>query len=382
MKKLSRVLLILLLCIGWNTLAKAQVGFEVRLTQVFRTGGKLDVDVEIRSTGSSFVLATSTLVFNYNAAGLGSPTRVVANDGPWGYPDPDYMNVTLNSGPGFAGLTVVFQGGGDNNGAVVPSTFTRIGTVQLTILDPSQSSNLVWRAIGVVTEMSKLSNPGVQGGGQDPITFSGTFTDPGSPPLPIQIASFSASVVRNNDVEIAWKTVSETNNFGFEVYRKRNETGEWKKLDFVQGHGTTLSAQVYSYTDKSVGFGKYLYQLKQIDLDGKSKTYPEMEVLVGVEPDKFFLAQNYPNPFNPSTVIEFVVPTSGFATMKVYNVLGQEVATLFEGKAEAGKIKMVRFSATGGSAFGGNASNLPSGLYFYALRSAGKSDTKRMLLVK
>ena len=371
MRKLSYTLLIPLLCLGWVTLVKAQVGFEVRLTQVFQVSGKLDVDVEIRSTGSSFVLATSSFVFNYNTAGLGSPTRVVANDGPWGYPDPDYMNVTLNQGDGFAGLTVVFQGGGDNNGVVVPSTFTRIGTVQLTILDLSQSSNLVWRAIGPVTEVSKLRNPSVNNG-QDLITFSGAFTDPGSAPLPIQMTSFSASVVRNNDVEIGWKTVSETNNFGFEVYRKRNETGEWKKLDFIQGHGTTLSAQAYSYIDKSVGFGKYLYQLKQIDLDGTSKTYPEMEVLVGVEPDKFFLAQNYPNPFNPSTVIEFVVPTSGFATMKVYNVLGQEVATLFEGKAEGGKINSAQF----------NASNLPSGLYFYALRSAGKSDTKRMLLVK
>ncbi|MGA9364127.1 MAG: T9SS type A sorting domain-containing protein [Bacteroidota bacterium] len=375
MRKLSRVLLILMLCLAWTTLANAQVGFEVRLTQIFRVPGKLDVDVEIRSTGSPFVLATSTFVFNYNTAGLGSPTKVSTNDGPWDNPDADYQNVSLNSGAiggtAWAGLTVVFLGGDDNNGAVVPSTFTRIGTVQFTILDPSQSSNLVWRAIGAVTEAYELTNPGVNSA-QDPITFSGTFSDPGSAPLPIQMTSFSASIVRDNEVEVAWKTVSETNNFGFEIYRKRNETGEWKKLDFVQGHGTTLSAQAYSYTDKSVGFGKYLYQLKQIDLDGKSKTYPEMEVLVGVEPDRFFLAQNYPNPFNPSTVIEFVVPTSGFATMKVYNVLGQEVATLFDGKAEAGKINSAQF----------NASNLPSGLYFYALRSAGKSDTKRMLLVK
>ena len=191
-------------------------------------------------------------------------------------------------------------------------------------------------------------------------------------PLPIQMASFTASVVRNNDVEVAWKTVSETNNYGFEVYRKRNENGEWTKLGFIEGHGTTLAAQSYTYADKSVGFGKYYYQIKQIDLDGKSETFPEMEVTVGVAPEKLTLAQNYPNPFNPSTVIEFVVPKSGFATMKVYNVLGQEVATLFEGNADEGKIYTARF----------NASNLPSGVYFYTLRSAGKAETKRMLLLK
>ena len=97
-----------------------------------------------------------------------------------------------------------------------------------------------------------------------------------------------------------------------------------------------------------------------------------MEVTVGVGPDKFVLAQNYPNPFNPSTVIEFVVPTSGFATLKVYNVIGQEVAALFEGIAEGGSVYAVRFEG----------SNMPSGVYFYRLRSGGTVETKRMLLVK
>ena len=200
--------------------------------------------------------------------------------------------------------------------------------------------------------------------------------------LPIQMASSAAYLLRGNDVEVTWKTVSETNNYGFEIHRKRGESGEWLKIAFVEGHGTTLAPQSYSYIDRALTFGKYSYRIKQIDLDGKSETFPEMEVTVGVAPGAFVLAQNYPNPFNPSTLIEFVVPQSGFATMKVYNLLGQEVATLFEGNAEAGRIYTVRFSATGGSAFGGNASNLPSGLYFYTLRSGGKSETKRMILAR
>jgi len=206
------------------------------------------------------------------------------------------------------------------------------------------------------------------------------FKDPA--PLPIQMASSAANVVRDNEVQVSWRTVSETNNYGFEIYRMRDESGEWSKVAFVQGHGTTLAPQTYSYVDGSLSFGKYYYQIKQIDLDGKSETFSPMEVTVGAVPEKLTLAQNYPNPFNPSTLIEFVVPMSGHATMKVYNVLGQEVATLFEGNAEAGRINTVRFSATGGSAFGGNAANLPSGLYFYTLRSAGQVETKRMLLTK
>jgi hypothetical protein len=196
--------------------------------------------------------------------------------------------------------------------------------------------------------------------------------------LPIQLASLTASVVRNNDVEVAWKTVSETNNYGFEIYRRRTNTElsddkpQWTKIAFVEGHGTTLAPQSYSYVDKSVGFGKYLYQIKQLDLDGKSEMFPEMAVTVGVLPEKLALAQNYPNPFNPSTQIEFVVPRSGYALVKAYNLLGQEVATMFAGSADAGKINTARF----------NAANLPSGIYYYTLRSAGKVETKRMVLMK
>jgi hypothetical protein len=197
--------------------------------------------------------------------------------------------------------------------------------------------------------------------------------------LPIQLASFSASVVRDNDVEVTWRTVSETNNYGFEVYRKRDGTDDWLKIAFVNGHGTTLAPQSYSYLDRTVPFGKYYYCIKQIDLDGKSETFPkgtpsepEMEVSVGVAPGAFVLAQNYPNPFNPTTTIEFAVPQNRRATIKVYNVLGQEVATLFDGQVEAGKINTARL----------NASNLPSGLYFYTLRSAGKIEARRMLLIK
>lgn len=190
--------------------------------------------------------------------------------------------------------------------------------------------------------------------------------------LPIQLASFSASVVRDNDVEVVWKTVSETNNYGFEIYRKRGETGEWTKIGFVQGHGTTLAPQSYSYADAGLSLGKYYYRIKQVDLDGKSETFPDMLVTIGVGPGKFILAQNYPNPFNPNTQIEFVVPQTGYASVKVYNLLGQEVATAFAGNAEAQQINTARFNAT----------NLPSGIYYYTLRSAGKVETKRMVLMR
>lgn len=87
--------------------------------------------------------------------------------------------------------------------------------------------------------------------------------------------------------------------------------------------------------------------------------------------DKYILYQNYPNPFNPSTVIEYSIPENGEVFLKVYNLLGKEVATLVSDWQRAGT-----YSVTW------NASSIPSGVYFYRLFSNGYSETKRMVLIK
>jgi Secretion system C-terminal sorting domain len=89
-------------------------------------------------------------------------------------------------------------------------------------------------------------------------------------------------------------------------------------------------------------------------------------------PSDFHLSQNFPNPFNPATKILFSVPLTGKATLKILNVLGQEVATLFAGIAEAGVGHQVRF----------NASGLASGIYFSRLEFDGNVQLKKMSLLK
>ena len=88
-------------------------------------------------------------------------------------------------------------------------------------------------------------------------------------------------------------------------------------------------------------------------------------------PEQFMLSQNYPNPFNPSTTIEFALPHAGFVTLKVYNVLGEEVATLIAGDHPAGT-----FKATW------DASEMPSGVYFYRLTAGNYVQTKTMVLFR
>jgi hypothetical protein len=89
-------------------------------------------------------------------------------------------------------------------------------------------------------------------------------------------------------------------------------------------------------------------------------------------PAVFVLGQNYPNPFNSTTLIDFTLAQKGYATVKLYNVLGQEVETLFEGSAEAGETNTIRF----------DGSNLGSGVYFYRLTAGSFVDKKKMLLLR
>jgi hypothetical protein len=92
---------------------------------------------------------------------------------------------------------------------------------------------------------------------------------------------------------------------------------------------------------------------------------------LGGVPTQFDLSQNYPNPFNPTTVITFTLPEPGNVTLKVYNALGQEVATLVDGFKTAQKYQ-VTF----------DASNLASGVYIYTLQSDNYKVSKKMMLIK
>jgi predicted outer membrane repeat protein len=88
-------------------------------------------------------------------------------------------------------------------------------------------------------------------------------------------------------------------------------------------------------------------------------------------PTEYALSQNYPNPFNPSTTIEYALPHAGFVTLKVYNVLGEEVASLIAGDHAAGTFKTTW-----------DASNMPSGVYFYRLTAGEYVQTKKMILMR
>ena len=192
-------------------------------------------------------------------------------------------------------------------------------------------------------------------------------------PTPVELTSFT-SFVDESDVMLSWITATETNNSGFHVERS-TKGSEYVDLGFVAGHGTTTETQEYSFIDQNVVAGKYNYRLKQIDFDGTinySKTI-EVEVLGVTE---FSLDQNYPNPFNPSTKINFRLASDSKVSFKIFDMLGQEVATLVN-----------RQMTSGSHSVSFDGSSLNSGVYFYRIEASGIDgqefiSVKKMILTK
>jgi energy-converting hydrogenase Eha subunit F len=199
------------------------------------------------------------------------------------------------------------------------------------------------------------------------------FGDVMPPIVPVALSSFTADV-NNGVVELNWATATETNNNGFAIDRKSTNS-EYTQIGFVPGFGTTTEPRSYSFTDNSVTPAVYSYRLKQVDYDGTFKYSDVVEVDV-LAPAVFALDQNYPNPFNPRTIINFRLAADSKVILKVFDVLGQEVATLINSDIVAGSHN-VDFKAA----------NINSGVYFYRIDATGIDGTnfssvKKMILTK
>ena len=190
--------------------------------------------------------------------------------------------------------------------------------------------------------------------------------------VPVELISFNASADKRN-VTLNWQTSTEVNNRGFEIQRQyvTGNESKWVTVGFKEGYGTSTETHSYSYIDNisEISASHLSYRLKQIDFNG---TFSYSDVVeVDVIPSRFSLSQNYPNPFNPSTLISFTIASKDFVTLKVYNLLGQEVTSLLSKDLEAGSYNL-KFES----------GNLPSGIYLYTLSTGKFSETKKMILLR
>jgi hypothetical protein len=179
--------------------------------------------------------------------------------------------------------------------------------------------------------------------------------------------------ILRNRVQVGWQTLSETNTYRFYVQRHGQV---WQTIDSVNAGGTSLSPRNYAVIDSNVTGGTWMYRIMEMDLNG-STYYSETAstTLLAVESDPvvraYALEQNFPNPFNPTTTIQYALPATASVNLTVFNVLGQEAATLVNETKPAGTYT-VRFDGSG----------LSSGLYFYRLQAGTFVEMKKLILLR
>jgi hypothetical protein len=197
-----------------------------------------------------------------------------------------------------------------------------------------------------------------------------------------------------------WTTLSEHNNYGFYIQRKRENDPAWNELEnnFIPGHGTTNEPHYYSFIDSTLPQdGRWLYRLRQVDFDGTEHFTEAISVMIttsvadGDIPQSFRLDQNHPNPFNPITTISYGLPKASRVRLTVFDALGQELAVLVDEEQPAGRFS-VEFSTASAKR------EMSSGVYYYRIEvrqtegerrgapstSSGQSfvQTKKLILVK
>ncbi len=190
---------------------------------------------------------------------------------------------------------------------------------------------------------------------------------------------FELRVVRqDNQLEIGRFTLPQILVPNFSVFIPEFELGINYNIDFYadhNGNGAYNAPPVdhawrLSFTSTNGDFiQNFTHNTSFTDIQWPGTT--DIEEIDGAIPDKFALDQNYPNPFNPSTTINFSLPQKDFVSLRIYNLVGEEIKVLLNEEKDAGTYQ-ITFEAI----------NLPSGVYFYQLNTAGFTETKKMILMR
>jgi hypothetical protein len=323
---------------------------------------------QIRSNLSTFGMGGASLFFTYDSSAIGTPVLDAALNFSGGL----YSAATLTAVTGNRVSINIEYLGASGNGTTVPASYIDIARIRFTTKKVSGHSSLAWRTGQPNTNVSVFKDDNAT------LVAPGTLFGLDNSPLPIQLSSFVASVASAGHAGLRWTTLSEINNYGFEVQKAADKSAAFQSISgsFTAGNGTTTVKHDYSYVDNSYATGN-VYRLKQLDLDGTLHFSDAADPLAvtGVSvkalPTEYSLSQNYPNPFNPSTVIDYVIPRTTFVTLEVFDILGRAVRTLASGEQGFGP-HSVRFDGTG----------LSSGVYFYRLRADGQVQSKKLMILR
>ncbi len=204
--------------------------------------------------------------------------------------------------------------------------------------------------------------------------------------LPVTLSSFTANA-EGSSVKLLWRTETEINNIGFTVYRSEAKDGNYTRITFVNGAGSTGMPTDYKFKDMKVEPGKtYFYYLEDIDITGEKNKSNIIKVVVPVRPviqipNEFALLQNFPNPFNPETWIPYELPDDVAVSIFIYNVQGRLIRCLELGKQSAGSY-ITKDKAAYWDGKDDRGEKVASGVYWYTLRAGNFDAMRRMVIVK
>lgn len=202
-------------------------------------------------------------------------------------------------------------------------------------------------------------------GGPD---FTPGRSNDGGTALPVELAGFTGTA-DGADVVLNWRTLSETNNRGFEVQRRIDEAFE--TIGFRRGQGTTTEAVRYRFRVRDLEPGTYAFRLRQVDVDGTASTSPTVEVTVGLR-EAYRMTTPAPNPLAGTARLRLQVRQSQAVTVRLYDLLGREVRTLYRGPLEAGRSRSITVDARG----------LAGGTYLIRAEGEHFATSKRLTVVR
>ncbi|WP_259220722.1 T9SS type A sorting domain-containing protein [Salinibacter ruber] len=275
-----------------------------------------------------------------------------------------------------------------SNGENYESELVRVNGLSFQNPSESFSANTTYTVADATTSLAYR----VEGGNQTKLIGKsipkGTFTYTGvvgesgsgsqlvpvraSTALPVTLTGFTA--VRNgSSTVLTWRTASETNNAGFRVQYER--AAGWEALGFVPStvdDGTTGEAQSYRFVvDRRLGPGTHRFRLEQVDLDRSTTLSDTVQVEIGME-GALHLSAPAPNPAAERATLSFAVQEGTKAEVTMYDVLGQRVRTLYEGRPPGKEGRRLTVETR----------DLPSGVYVVRLRAGGRTQTRRLTVVQ
>ena len=322
------------------------------------------VTVQLKADPGESDLGTSTVRVSYNQLALEYDTVSFSNyDGTqlsFTGGTVTYSSNVTQPDPGEIALNINKESSTDGNGQALTNEWTDVATLTFGILDPDATSSLNWPVQDI---HNRLGEP-------DGRYERGTFQDKDQA-LPVELADFKAQADGRAAV-LEWKTISETNNAGFRVERRPENSDDWTRVAFVESKtgGSSQTPTTYQFRTSDLAYGQHTFRLMQRDLNGsETPVGTQQRVEIGLS-EPYDLSAPRPNPFSERATVDLAVQERQDVTVAVYDVLGRRVKVLHEGPMSAQQTKHFKMRAQG----------LSSGTYFVRVVGEAFTETRRVVV--